>query len=219
MPSGTTMTTGHGQMKFRQLVRSDLYRHGGLSGFRGFCKAWLLPGFRYSLLFRLQTARKRSSPPSFLLRTMLRHYRFRFGFEINPQARIGEGFHLTDHCGPVIIGPVRIGKLCTVAHNVTIGRTYDPQGGIGRPTLGDRVWVGAGAVLVGPIAVGSDVLVAPNAFVNFDVPDHSLVIGNPGRIIPRRDPTRFYIDFALPEPALPAPTRSGASGPDPRGPS
>jgi serine O-acetyltransferase len=208
------MTTGSGQTKPSRLVRSDLYRHGGLSGFRGFCKGLLQPGFRYSFLFRLMAARKTSSPLSFFLRVMLRRYRFKYGFEINPQARIGAGFHLTDHCGPVVIGPVRIGKLCTIAHNVTIGRTYDPQGGIGRPTLGDRVWVGAGAVLVGPITIGSDVLVAPNAFVNFDVPDHSLVIGNPGRVVPRPDPTRFYIDFALPEPDSSSPIRSGASGPD-----
>lgn len=208
------MTTGPGRTKLSKLVRSDLYRHGGLSGLRGFRKGWLLPGFRYSLLFRLLAAGKPSSPLSFCLRVMLRRYRFKFGYEINPRAEIGEGFCLTDHCGPVVIGPVRIGKHCTIAHNVTIGRTYDPQGGIGRPTLGDRVWIGTGAVLVGPIAVGSDVLVAPNAFVNFDVPDHSLVIGNPGQIISRPDPTRFYIDFTLPEPDVPPPTRNGASGPD-----
>jgi serine O-acetyltransferase len=208
------MTTGPERTKLGRLVRSDLYRHGGLSGFGGFCRGWMRPGFRYSLLFRLRAARKPSSPLSFFLRVMLRRYRFKYGFEINPQAEIGEGFGLTDHCGPVIIGPVKIGKLCTVAHNVTIGRTYDPQGGIGRPTLGDRVWMGAGAVLVGPITVGSDVLVAPNAFVNFDVPDHSLVIGNPGRVVPRPDPTRFYIDFALPDAGAPSSTRSEASGPD-----
>lgn len=177
------------------------------------------PGFRYSLIWRLLEGRKRSSPLGLLLGGLKRRYRFKYGYEINPEARIGEGFRLTDHCGPVIIGPVTIGRLCTVAHNVTIGRTYDERGEVGRPTLGDRVFVGAGAVLVGPIAIGSDVLIAPNAFVNFDVPDHSLVIGNPGRIIPRPDPTRFYIDFALPEPDAPSSNRSGASGPDRPGPS
>lgn len=194
---------------------SDLFRHDGLRGLAGLCRGWMRPGFRYSLIWRLSSGRKRSSPLGLLLRGLKRRYRFKYGYEINPEARIGEGFRLTDHCGPVVIGPVTIGELCTIAHSVTIGRTYGERGEVGRPTLGDRVWVGAGAVLVGPIAVGSDVLVAPNAFVNFDVPDHSLVIGNPGKIVPRPDPTRHYIDFALGEERnVPSSTRSGASGPD-----
>lgn len=213
------MTIESGETTLARLVMADLYRHEGLSGFKGFCGGLLRPGFRYSLLLRLMTGRRRSSPLGWLLRAMKRRYRFKYGYEINPEARIGEGFLLSDHCGPVVIGPVKIGKLCSVAHNVTIGRTYDGRGEIGRPTLGDRVWVGTGAVLVGRITVGSDVLIAPNALVNFDVPDHSLVIGNPGRIVPRPNPTRDYIDFALPEPGASAPTRSGANGPDRRGPS
>ena len=218
-PFRTLMAHASGETTLARFVRADLYRHDGLSGFRGFCKGLLRPGFRYSLLMRLTAVRRRPSPLSFLLRAMKRRYRFKYGYEINPEARIGEGFRLTDHCGPVVIGPVTIGKLCTIAHNVTVGRTYDERGEVGRPSLGDRVFVGAGAVLVGPIAIGSDVLIAPNAFVHFDVPDHSLVIGNPGKIVPRPDPTRFYIDFALPEPGAPSSTRSGASGPGRRGPS
>jgi serine O-acetyltransferase len=54
--------------------------------------------------------------------------------------------------------------------------------------------VGPGAVLVGKITVGSNVMIAPNSFVNFDVPDNSLVLGNPGKIIPKENPTRNYIN-------------------------
>ncbi len=181
-----------------RLIKTDLYRHDGLSGFSGFCKGLLKPGFRYSVLLRLMKVHKTSSPLFFLFRVMKRRYRFSFGFEINHDADIGEGFLLSDHCGPVVIGPIKIGKQCSIAHNVTIGRAYE-KGEIGRPSLGDRVWVGAGAVLVGKIDIGSDVLIAPNAFVNFDVPDNSLVIGNPGKIIPSMNPSRDYIDFVPPE--------------------
>jgi serine O-acetyltransferase len=180
-----------------RLIKTDLYRHDGLSGLSGFFRGLGKPGFRYTLLLRLLAVRKRPSPLRFLLRVLKRRYRFRYGFEINPAARFGEGFHLTDHCGPVVIGPVTIGKHCSIAHNVTIGRAVK-NGGIGRPTLGDRVYVAPGAVLVGRITIGTDVLIAPNAFVNFDVPDHSLVIGNPGRIVPRPHPTKDYIDYVLP---------------------
>ena len=53
--------------------------------------------------------------------------------------------------------------------------------------------IGANAVIVGNITIGSDVLIAPLAYVNFDVPDHSIVIGNPGKIIPREDATADYV--------------------------
>jgi serine O-acetyltransferase len=126
-------------------------------------------------------------------RILKRRYRFRYGFEIHSDAKIGEGFYLTGHCGPVIIGPVTIGRNCNISHSVTIGRSY--RGGIiGRPAIGDYVWIGAGSVLVGKISIGNNVLIAPNSFVNFDVPDNSLVIGNPGKIIPKENPTKNYIN-------------------------
>ena len=63
----------------------------------------------------------------------------------------------------------------------------------GAPTLGDNVWVGTNAVVCGKIKIGSDVMIAPNSFVNFDVPDHSVVVGNPGRIFHKDYATEGYI--------------------------
>ena len=54
---------------------------------------------------------------------------------------------------------------------------HDPRG---PPRIGDRVWIGTNAVIVGGIEIGDDVLIAPGAFVNVDVPSGSTVIGNPG---------------------------------------
>ncbi len=62
------------------------------------------------------------------------------------------------------------------------------------PIIGDSVWIGNNAVLVGKITVGDDVLIAPNAYVNFDVPSHSIVIGNPARIIHRDNACENYIN-------------------------
>ena len=47
------------------------------------------------------------------------------------------------------------------------------------------------------IIIGNDVLIAPNTFVNFDVPDHSIVIGSPGKIIAKENPTKDYINFTV----------------------
>ena len=177
-------------------ITADLYRYDGLKGFRGFIKGWFLPGFRYTFLLRMSMKYNKYSLRGLFFRMLKKRYRFKYGFEISPEARIGEGFYLTTHCGPVIIGPVRIGKNCNISHSVTIGRAYN-NGEAGRPSIDDYVWIGAGSVLVGKINIGRNVLIAPNSFVNFDVPDDSMVIGNPGRIIRKENPTQQYIKNVL----------------------
>ena len=75
-----------------------------------------------------------------------------------------------------------LGANVNIAHGVTIGAaSRGPR--TGAPTLEDRVWVGANAVLVGNITVGHDALIAPGAYVNFDVPPMSVVLGNPGKVV------------------------------------
>jgi len=180
------------------IIKADLYRHDGLKGFGGFLRGWFKPGFRYTLYFRLIQAQGKYSPFRFFLRWLKRNGRMQYGFEIDVDAQIGEGFYLSDHCGPVIIGPIKIGKHCNIAHGVTIGRSYK-NGKIGRPTIGDRVWIGSGAVLVGKITIGSNVMIAPNSFLNVDVPDHSIVLGNPAKIISKHNPTEYYINRILGE--------------------
>ena len=55
------------------------------------------------------------------------------------------------------------------------------------------MWIGPNATIVGKIKVGNDVLIGANSYVNFDVPDHSIVIGNPGKIISKENATEDYI--------------------------
>jgi serine O-acetyltransferase len=174
------------------IIKTDLYRHNRLKGIKGFLKAFYSkPGFKYTLFLRL-TAYKQGTFLWFLWAWLKRRYRFKYGYDISYEAKIGKGFYLSDHIGPVVIGPVTIGEYCNVNHNVTIGRAYR-KGVIGRPTIGDRVWIGTGSVLVGHIKIGSNVMIAPNSFVNMDVPDNSIVMGVPAKIIPRENPTQFYI--------------------------
>ena len=56
------------------------------------------------------------------------------------------------------------------------------------------MWIGTNAVIVGKITIGDDVMIAPNAFVNFDVPSHSIVVGNPGKVSHKDNATEFYIN-------------------------
>ena len=85
---------------------------------------------------------------------------------------------------------------CNISHGVTIGQAN--RGKLrGCPVIGNKVWIGTGAVIVGKISIGSNVLIAPNSYVNFDVPDNSIVFGNPGRIIPKANATDSYINSIL----------------------
>ncbi len=63
----------------------------------------------------------------------------------------------------------------------------------GVPTIGNRVCINANSVIVGKITIGDDVVIAPNTFVNFDVPSHSIVIGNPATIHHRENATEGFI--------------------------
>ncbi len=67
----------------------------------------------------------------------------------------------------------------------------------GFPTIGNNVWMGAGSVIVGNITIGDNVLIAPNSFVNVDVPPFSIVLGNPCKIVPKENPTEGYIQYIL----------------------
>lgn len=64
----------------------------------------------------------------------------------------------------------------------------------GTPIIGNEVWIGANAVIVGNVKIGNDVLIAPLSYVNFDVPDHSIVVGNPAKIISKEYATKDYIN-------------------------
>ena len=105
---------------------------------------------------------------------------------------IGAGFHLSHGTAIVITAEAKIGENCSLRNGITIGVELRGKRK-GAPTIGNRVWIGPNAVIVGKISVGHDVLIGANAYVNFDVPDHSIVIGNPGRIIHKENATEDYI--------------------------
>ncbi len=179
------------------LVKADLFRHGGLTGVKGFIKGWGYPGFRFVFLLRMTAKYSKYSLRGIFFRLLKRRARIKYGYDINSGAQIGEGLYLSSHPGHIIIGPIKIGKNCNINQSVTIGRSF--RGGkIGRPTIDDYVWIGTGAVIVGNIHIGKNVLIAPNSFVNIDVPDNSLVIGNPAKVFPKDNPTKYYINNVLP---------------------
>lgn len=121
----------------------------------------------------------------------------RYGLEISRSTKIGPGLYL-GHAFNITVNPEAvIGANCNLHKGVTIGQENRGKRR-GAPAIGDCVWIGVNATLVGGITVGDDVLIAPGAYVNCDVPSHSIVLGNPCRVIAREGATDGYINRKVP---------------------
>jgi serine O-acetyltransferase len=108
--------------------------------------------------------------------------RFFTGIEIHPGALIGQRFFI-DHGMGVVIGETAIiGDDCTLYHGVTLGGTSWKQGKR-HPTLENKVVVGAGAKILGPITIGVGAKIGSNAVVTKDVPANMTATGIPARVI------------------------------------
>lgn len=102
---------------------------------------------------------------------------------LDPQAMIGGGLFIA-HIGGIHINPQAIiGSNCDIAHRVTIGASA--MGRQGSPTIGNNVYIGTGAALVGKIKIGNGAKIAANTLVITNVPDGATVMGVPGRIVMR----------------------------------
>lgn len=118
---------------------------------------------------------------------------FIYHVEISAKARIGSGLYI-GHPYCITINPnTKIGNNCNIHKGVTIGQENrgDRKGA---PIIGDRVWIGVNSTIVGAINIGSDVLIAPNTYINKDIPDHSVVYGNPCIIKHKDNATECYIN-------------------------
>ena len=119
-----------------------------------------------------------------IARIISQRARHKTGIEIHPGAQIGKGLFIDHGMGVVIGEPTIIGDNCLLYQGVTLGGTGKDKGKR-HPTLGDNVMVGAGAKVLGPINIGSNVKVAANAVVLSDIPENCTAVGVPARIARR----------------------------------
>jgi len=107
--------------------------------------------------------------------------------DIHPAATIGPGLFI-DHAIGVVIGETAVvGADVTIYQGVTLGGT-SLEAGKRHPTVENRVTIGAGAKILGPVTVGSGSRIGANAVVVRDVPPDSVVVGVPGQVIARSRP-------------------------------
>ncbi len=96
-------------------------------------------------------------------------------------AEIGGGLYLPSF-GAIILGRGSIGENCTIEQNVTLG-IAGRGAERGRPTIGNRVFIGAGAMIVGKVTIGDDAYIFPGSVVTRSVPPRAAVMGYPARIV------------------------------------
>lgn len=175
-------------MDFKAYYLSDMDRYGKESPGRG------LEKFHYYF-------RKTQSTKNKLLRAYYR-WRYRgirekYHIEIFTPTKIGRGLYIGHPCGITVNPKAVLGENINLHKGVTIGQ--ENRGSRkGVPTIGNYVWIGINATVIGNITIGDDVLIAPNSYVNCDVPSHSIVYGNPCSVKPRYNATESYINHVVP---------------------
>lgn len=133
--------------------------------------------------------RKRNS--SIIYKLIFSFWKNLKGIELSADTQIGPGLYIGHPWGITINPQCIIGSNVNIHKGVTIGQE---NRGIrkGCPQIGNCVWIGVNATVVGNIVIGDDVFIAPNSFVNFNVPSHSIVIGN--KILSCKNATEGYIN-------------------------
>lgn len=174
------------KMSLFALIASDLHRYGGV-GIRFLLTSYLLnPGFRYSFWYRVCSKLRVKSilfrPLYYILRIKLIRLSYKFGISIPPSASIGPGLYIGHFSGIVVSGYAVIGANCNISQGVTIGRTVRGNKP-GCPVIHDRVYIAPGAKIIGGVTIGNDVAIGANAVVVHDLPDYSVAVGIPAKVI------------------------------------
>ena len=170
--------------KWKEYYLSDLHRYGDNKPDKRTKK--LLKYFR-----KCQFANSKAS--LLINRYLFKRTKERLNVELYGKTNVGKGLYIGHPFGITINSEVVIGNNCNIHKGVTIGQENRGKRK-GTPTIGNNVWIGVNATIVGKITIGDDVLIAPNSFVNCDVPSHSVVFGNPCVIKHKENATKDYIN-------------------------
>lgn len=204
--------------ELRGLWRADLYRYEGRADLGAFLRHWLLsPGFTYSFYLRLCAFLRGRRPAAlftplyWLARLVLRHHSYRLGIFIPPETAIGPGLYI-GHCGGIHFNPeARVGRNCNVSQGVTLGQANRGRRR-GAPVIGDGVYIGPGAKIVGAVRVGDNVAIGANCVVTRDLPDNAVAAGVPGQVISLAGAAGYVEHTDYGEPAGAARTAATGAG-------
>ncbi|MCX6848299.1 MAG: serine acetyltransferase [Verrucomicrobia bacterium] len=174
--------------ELKKIIAADQYRYEAGRGFKDFVKQWLREsGFRFTVIMRfcafLRSQRITRYGTYHVCLWIHRRMQVRYGVYIEFSTQIGAGLYI-GHTNSIVVNTrSKIGENCSLSHSVTLGQTHGRSKHPGVPVIGDRVYLGCGAKILGGIHVGNDVVVAPNAVVTKDVPQSAVIGGIPAKIL------------------------------------
>lgn len=170
-------------------VRADAYRVKGKTPSSGsvFALALFNRNFRPILTMRLcQWSAEHSSALNLLARVLHRFASAKAGIDMPSVVRAGAGLTIVHGWGLVVNRDAIIGSNVTLFNGVVIGRKdrITPEGRVTEyPVVGDDVWIGPQAIIVGGINIGNGAIIGAGSVVTRDVPAHCIVAGNPARVL------------------------------------
>lgn len=180
LPDGRTNANPAG-VAFWALVREDFATHGSDLLSQGF---WAVFWHRFGNWRMGVRPRALRAPLTVVYRAMFKACEIFGGIMIPYSVPLGRRVRI-EHFGGLIVSARAIGDDVTLRQNTTIG-VASTRDVCARPTIGDRVDIGAGAAILGDVSVGSDSVIGANAVVTRDVPPGSVAVGVPARARPRR---------------------------------
>ncbi len=173
----------------RKCIKADFQKINGRFTLRKFIKSLLFePGFKYIFWMRLTQyfwVKKGIRFPLFVLcRFVLKHYSYKYNYDISYKAQISEGFSISHHGYVIIRVGTTIGKNCWVRPGTCIGKKNLDECGDGA-VIGDNCNIGVGVAIMGKVVIGDNVTIGANSVVVKDIPSDCVVAGAPAAIIKR----------------------------------
>jgi serine O-acetyltransferase len=163
-----------------KLLDEDLHRYAGRGGLVAFLKHFIFtPGFKYTVWMRWTGYLKRRTLTRLTLypvfKLFLHGCRYKFGITIPENAVVGGGLFINRFGGIYVHHDVVIGRNVNITHGVVLGQV-NRGSKAGSPIIGDRVFFGSGAKVVGRVRVGDDAAIGVNALVVDDVPASAVMV-------------------------------------------
>lgn len=173
--------------RLRAYLAADLFRYEGRVSAKAFVKHFFFtPGFNYTVWLRACVWAKSGgvlgnlSYP--LLKWRLLHSRYKYGIAIAERTVVGPGLFINRFGGIYVHHDVVIGCNVNITHGTMLG--YMNRGPRqGSPTIGDEVFFGSGAKVIGNVCIGNGAAIGVNAVVTKDVPENGVAVGLPAKVI------------------------------------
>ena len=187
-------------------LKADLIRYHGDGRLKFWRHFLFTPGYKYTVWMRLAGYLKTRPVARYALYPLVKYIllrcRYRFGIAIPEYTDIGPGLFINRFGGIYVHGHARIGHDVTFSSTILVGQT-NRGARAGAPIVGNRVYIGVGARLIGRIHVGDGSVIGVNAVVTKDLEDDSVAVGIPAKTV-SHDGSEGYINRMVPTDLLAA---------------